>query len=324
MHADDKGMLHQIVEIFEENRYLSLDRGFLDVSSHGNSIGKVPLDDIAVLLLSAQSVSMSKYLLGELAERNCLVVLCGKNYAPVALQIPITGNFQQASVIKSQIEASIPLKKNIWKSVVISKIENQAKVLQNIGKTQGTKILDLISKSVLSGDSNNREAYAARMYWKQLFGETFTRDKNLEGINAMLNYGYAIVRSSMVRAICCSGLIPSLGIHHDNSLNPACLADDLFEPFRPLVDLIVYSLKQEGFEKVCPETKKRLTNVLWIKVKTSEGFSPLFQAQQYYALSFVKCIKSKKPNIQIPQWEGNLENLSRTEQVRNDVDNGFV
>jgi CRISPR-associated protein Cas1 len=306
-------MLHQIIEIYDENRYLSLERGFLVVSYQSSPLGKVSLDDISVLLLSAQSAVMSKSLLAELANRNIIVVVCGKNYAPVGLQIPIVGNFKQTAIIKNQINASLPLKKNIWKAVVTEKIENQSKVLKKIGNKVESALLKNISKSVLSGDSNNREAYAARVYWKALFGKSFIRDKNLEGVNSLLNYGYAIVRAAILRSICSKGLIPSLGVHHDNLLNPACLADDLFEPFRPLVDLLVYNLVHEGNIEVNTETKKTLVELLWMKLKTTEGYSPLFQSFYYYISSFSKCLEIKKPTINIPFWEGKFENVSRIE-----------
>lgn len=317
-------MLHQIIEIFEENRYLSLDRGFLVISSKGSLVGKVSLDDISVLLLTAQSITITKYLLSELAERNCIVITCGKNYSPIAIQTPLVSHFQQTAVIKAQIAASLPLKKNIWKEIIIEKLKNQAKVLCALGKIPESNEIKRISKTVLSGDSNNREAYAARLYWKFLFGIDFIRNKNHDGANALLNYGYTVVRSSITRAICSAGLLPSLGIFHDNNLNPACLADDLFEPFRPIVDLSVYCLINAGFEEVNPQVKKELVNILWIKLKTTEGNSPLTQAFYYYASSLVKCFKIKKPLIKIPIWEGALESISRTEQVRDYVDDDFI
>jgi len=308
-------MLHQVVEIFEESRYLSLTRGFMSVKARDELVAQVPLDDIAVVLLSAHSITFSKPLLAALADQGSIVVICGKNYAPSAMQLPVYGNYQQAAVIKSQIDASTPFKKNVWKRIVEEKISNQAKVLQETGKkVEATKLLH-ISRTVRSGDPDNREAYAARLYWKNLFGQDFTRDKDGDGINGLLNYGYAVVRASMIRSLCCSGLLPALGLYHDNKLNAFCLADDLFEPFRPIVDSIVHTLVSNEIEEVTPDAKKALIDVLWIKMKTTEGYSPLFQALQYYANSLVKCLKSKKPEIQIPVWEGQYESVSRDEQV---------
>ncbi len=308
-------MLHQVVEIYEENRYLSLDRGFMSISSRDVALGSVCLDDIAVVLLSAHSVTLSKPLLGALAEQGVIVIICGKNYAPAAIQIPVCGNYQQTAVIQSQINASQPFNKNIWKLIVEEKIRNQAKVMKSIGNECAERHISQIARTVRSGDPENREAYAARMYWKNLFGDDFKRDKDGDGINGLLNYGYAVVRASMIRAICCAGLLPSLGVHHDNKLNPFCLADDFFEPFRPVVDSCVYGLVQDGCAEVSVEAKKHLIDVLWVRVNTTEGKSPLFQALQYLAFSHVRCLKAKKPELDIPVWEGRYEILSRDEQV---------
>jgi CRISPR-associated protein Cas1 len=233
-------MFHQIVEIQEENRYLSLERGFLKISKDGERLAQVPLDDIAVLLISAQSVSFSKHILNELAERGSVSILCGRNYIPMSMVMPVSGHYQQAGIIKTQIDASIPFRKNIWKQIVEEKLRNQAKSLVLYGKYDGAGLVQNIVKKVKSGDSDNREAYGAKLYWKALFGKSFSRDPDGDGVNTLLNYGYAVVRASVVRAVCAAGLLPSFGIFHSNNLNPFCLADDFLEPFRPLVDIVVY------------------------------------------------------------------------------------
>jgi CRISPR-associated protein Cas1 len=309
-------MFYQIVEIYEENRYLSLERGFLKISSGADIIARVPIDDIAVLLVSAQGVSFSKNILNELAERGGISVLCGKNYIPQSLIMPVSGNYQQSGVIKSQIDTSLPFRKNIWKQIVEIKLINQAKSLILRTKSVMAEKLIHISKTVKSGDSTNREAIGAKLYWKEFFGKDFIRDKDAGGINAMLNYGYAIVRASVARALCAAGLLPSFGVFHDNKLNPFCLADDFLEPWRPLVDVVVFQFSKENRVELNPETKKQLANVLWIKVKTTEGNSPLFQAMHYMCASFVHALRLKKAEIDIPVWEGEAyETLSDSEWV---------
>ncbi len=305
-------MLHQIIEIQEEGRYLSLERGFLRITKKDEHLASVPLDDIAVLLISAQSVSFSKHILNEIAERGGISILCGKNYLPQSMIVPIVSHCLQTDIINEQINTSLPFKKNTWQQVVEEKLKNQAKVLLLAGQNKISEKVRLISKTVRSGDPDNREAYGARLYWKALFGEDFIRDKNEDGINALLNYGYAVVRASMVRAICSAGLLPSLGIHHANKLNPFY---DFFEPFRPLVDYAVFLLKQEGMNAVETKTKQILAKVLWYKVKTSDGYSPLFQSFHYMVSSYVKTIRTKKPGLDIPEWEGKNEELSASEQV---------
>jgi CRISPR-associated protein Cas1 len=309
-------MLHQVVEIREENRYISLDRGFLSVNHGEEEIAKLPIDDIAVLLISAQSVSFSKHIANELAEHGAITLLCGRNYQPQSIIIPVVGHYMQTGIIKAQIQSTLPLRKNIWKLIVETKLKNQGKALILYNKKEDASLLFKISNIVKSGDPENREAYGARMYWKSLFGEKFIRDKDGEGINAFLNYGYAVVRASMTRAICAAGLLPSLGVHHNNKLNPFCLSDDLFEPFRPLVDCVVYSVTQGNTHpELSPEMKKLLIRVLWIKLQTTEGNSPLFQSLHYFAASYVKALTSKKLVLKIPYWEGKHEILPDTEQV---------
>lgn len=306
-------MLHQIVEIQEENRYLSLDRGFLKIRVHDEHIASVALDDIAVLLISAQGASLSKNILTELAERGAITIFCGKQYLPQAIVYPVTGNYHQAGVLKLQINASIPFQKNIWKRIVQIKIQNQAKALLLCGNEETAKKLNYIASQVKSGDSDNREGHSARIYWSSLFGKKFLRDRDADGINALLNYGYAVMRASMSRNLCASGLNPALGIHHKNTLNPFCLADDFFEIYRPIVDCIVYSIVQDTEPTMCPQIKQILIQALWVKIKTTEGYSPAFQSMQYMTSSFAKALKNKEYEFQIPIWEGKYEKFSFAE-----------
>ncbi|MFI3257784.1 MAG: type II CRISPR-associated endonuclease Cas1 [Spirochaetales bacterium] len=306
-------MFHQIIEVHEENRYLSLERGFLKISEKDVCIGRVALDDIAVLLISSQGGSISKNILVELAERGAITIFCGKQYSPEAIVYPTTGNYRQAGILKYQIDASIPFTKNIWKKLVQTKIENQAKSLELCEKNEKAKYVAKLSGEVKSGDSDNKEGQAARLYWSALFGKKFLRDRHEEGINSLLNYGYAIMRSAMVRSLCSVGLNPALGVHHKNVLNPFCLADDFFEIYRPIVDCIVYSIIQNAEPIVCPDVKKILIQALWVKIKTTEGYSPAFQSMNYMCSSFVKALKNKEYNFAIPLWEGNYEQISFNE-----------
>jgi CRISPR-associated protein Cas1 len=308
-------MIHQIVEIQDENRYLSLERGFLKISRGEEQIGRVALDDVAVLLVSAQSVSFSKHILNELAERGSISVLCGKNYIPQSMVMPVSGHFMQAGIIKTQIDASAPFQKNIWKQLVEEKLENQAKSLELFGEYKAALKLQAIAKTVKSGDSDNREAYGAKIYWKALFGNSFQRNQEEDGINSLLNYGYAIARASTARAICSAGLLPSFGVFHKNYLNPFCLADDFLEPFRPLVDVVVCQLVEDKQLELVPEVKHQLANILWVQLKTSEGKSPLFQSLHYMCSSYTKALQQRMPVFDIPVWEGKYETVSGSEQV---------
>lgn len=303
-------MLNRVLEIAEENRYLSLKRGFIVIQQGSEELGSVPLDDVAVLLLSAQGVTLTKNVINALSEKGCITIFCGQNYIPLSMVLPVASHTYFTKIIKIQINSSEPFKKRIWQQIVIQKIKNQALSLKYCGKEDNIDLIEKISRMVKSGDPDNREAYAARMYWKSLFGDTFIRDKDGHGINAFLNYGYAIMRACMARAICSHGLIPSLGIHHDNNLNQFCLADDLFEIYRPIVDTMVYKLTDEGETELNPENKRALASLLKVKVHTSEGESQVVQSMQYFASSLVNALEVGKPDIELPSWEGNENGIT--------------
>lgn len=303
-------MLNRILEIQEENRHLSLNRGFIDIHDEETIIASIPLNDISVLLLSAQRVTLTKNIVNALAERGGVIIFCGKNYNPVSITIPVVTHYLVSKIIKSQINVSLPLKKRLWQQIVIKKIQNQALALHFCSKEDESKKINKIAALVKSGDPDNREAYAARMYWKYLFGDSFVRDKDGDGLNALLNYGYAIMRSSMIRAICAAGLIPSLGIHHDNILNQFCLADDLFEIYRPIIDCITYKLFIDGKVELNTDVKRKFAESIKIQVQCKEIETPVFQSMHYLATSIVKSFDAKKVMIELPEWKGNENGIT--------------
>lgn len=302
-------MLNRVLEIAEENRYLSLKRGFIVIQQGNEELGSVPLDDIAVLLLSAQGVTLTKNVINALSEKGCITIFCGTNYIPLSMVLPIASHTYFTKIIKNQINATEPFKKRVWQQIVIQKIKNQSLSLGYTKKPEAEK-LKMIADTVKSGDTDNREAYAAKLYWKALFGESFIRDKNGDGINAFLNYGYAIMRAGMARAICAHGLLPALGIHHDNNLNQFCLADDFFEIYRPLVDNLVYKLWENGERELTPQNKKILVGLLKIKVHTSGCDTQAVQSMQYMVSSFVNALEAGKTDIELPVWEGNADGIT--------------
>ncbi len=308
-------MICRVLEVYEENRFLSLRRGFLEVKCGDKLLGSVPLDDIGVLLLSAQGISMTKNVLNALSEKGCVTVLCGANYAPQSMVLPVVSNYHAAKIIKSQIEASLPLKKQIWKQIVSKKIQNQAITLKICNREKEATKLFEIAKTVKSGDPDNREAYAAKIYWRALFGEDFSRSRYGEMQNSFLNYGYAVLRASMARAVCASGLLPSLGIHHDNQLNQFCLVDDLLEVFRPLADFIVFELWNDGAREVDTLCKKKLSSVLWCRVEMNGECSPVFQAMKYFALSYTRALENKVKVVEMPEWTGDISRENEQESA---------
>lgn len=299
-------MLNRIIEVSEENRYVSLSRGFMVIKDESKILGQIPLDDISTLLLTSHGITLSKNVLNALAERNCITVLCGKNYVPQSMVLPVANHCFFTKNVKMQIDCSVPFKKRIWQQIVVQKIKNQSIALKSCGKDGG--ILDEIASAVKSGDQTNREGHAAKTYWRILFGKEFVRDRYAPGINALLNYGYAVMRAAMARAICSAGLIAALGVNHRNNLNQFCLADDFFEIYRPVVDVMVFGLNENGMNCVTPETKKILTNLLWTNVHTKSGNSPAFQSMQYLVNSYVQAMEEKNPVIDLPVWDGTTVN----------------
>lgn len=293
-------MLNKVLEISEENRYIGLYRGFIEIKHKTELLGRVPIDDISVLILSAQGVTFSKNVLNALAERNGITILCGKNYIPQSIVMPVANHYLYTKNIKNQINCSQPFKKRIWQQLVIKKIQNQAFVLKAYGKEY--RDLENIAKSVKSGDTDNREAYAAKLYWKRLFGKGFIRDKNGDGVNALLNYGYAVMRACMIRALCASGLQTALGVNHNNNLNQFCLADDFFEIYRPMVDFVVCDLWQNNETEMLPATKQKLVGVLTANVVMGKGNTPAFQSMYYLCNSYIQAMESKTPELELPLW----------------------
>lgn len=303
-------MLHRILEIAEEGMSVSLFRGFLRVLKTKEVILEVPIDDIAVLLVTAQGCVLTKNVLMGCVSRGAVVVFCGATYKPESIMIPLFGSYEFSGRMDDQIASSIPLVKQIWRTIVKEKIHNQAEVLEIFGSTK-TKDLRILEKSVLSGDSNNREAVAAAVYWKALFGKDFRRDQDGDGVNSALNYGYAILRGIMARAVCSVGLHPSLGIHHINRLNNYCLVDDLIEPYRPLVDMIVYGLIDGEDIVLDSNLKKEIVRIAWMDLLVEGQRSPLVKAVEDYSFSLVRSYKSKMNLICIPKLI--LEDLVRVD-----------
>jgi CRISPR-associated protein Cas1 len=289
-------MIGRVVEIAEDGRHLSIARGFMTVEAEGREIGRVPLDDIGVVIANAHGVSYTNNLLVKLAEKGAAVVLCGANHSPVAWLWPIAGNHEQAKRMRAQIEATRPLEKRLWQTIVRAKVEQQGAVLAAIGRPAGG--FRLLAREVKSGDPENVEAQASRRYWPLLMGEDFRRDRALPGANALLNYGYTVLRAATARAVVAAGLHPSLGIQHQG--NPLCLADDLMEPFRPMVDLMVFRLVGQGVSDVTPEAKRALAMLTAADMRTARGTTPLATCLERLATSLAQSFETGKPDLDLP------------------------
>ena len=287
MYLKGGGMLGQIIEINSNGKHLSKHRGHLQVSENGVVLGTVSFDTVLGIVITGHGCTHSSNLIAECANRGIPFVICGNNYNPVAYMMPVDGHHQQSMRMRHQLSASSVLKKQLWKSVVQSKITNQARALE-MCKRDGYLVLQDFAIKVKTGDKNNMEAQSAARYWRYLMGDNFRRDSSAGGVNAMLNYGYAIIRSMVARAVCGAGLHPTLGIHHIGGGNPMCLVDDLMEPFRPIVDCVVYSLWQQGNSEINTEVKKVLSNLTVLDMPSNKGVSPLFKVCSNYAVAVAK------------------------------------
>lgn len=298
-YADNYGVLYQIVEISSDNTYVSLDRGFLKVSLADGSKREIDFDEIAAVILSARSATVSRALLSELGRRTIPLVVSGTSYQPEYVGVPSISSAIGVDRAVAQVESSKPKRKRIWQSLVREKIQNQSRVLRFAGQSSISDKLAMIAKSVQSGDPNNREAYAAKLYWKALFGKEFSRDRAKPGRNVQLNYGYAIIRALVARSIASAGLLLGLGVHHSNSHNPNSLVDDLMEPYRPVVDWIVASLNDD---QLSVQAKQLLSHVTAVDCSGSRGTTTLVNAVHEMVLSLSDVFLGKASVLSIPEW----------------------
>ncbi len=259
-----------------------------------------PVEDIGFLVIDNPMISLTIPLLNELVANNVAVIICDKKQMPQAMLQPLVGNTTLQESYKFQIEATSPLKKQMWKQLIEAKIKNQAALLDRVGKDG--KILKPFYANVKSGDTDNREGAAARVYWPQLFEDDFKREREGDLPNQLLNYGYTILRSAVARALVGSGLYPSFGIFHRNRYNAFPLADDVMEPYRPFVDEVVHSLFQDSkVADLDKNTKSRLLRVLFADVKIGRMTRPLEVALSLTTASMVKMFKGDCQKLSLPQ-----------------------
>ncbi len=285
-------MQNRIIEIATDNQKLSVFHGFLRIQRDEN-ITDIPFHSMMALMITGHQIVYTQNLLQRLCEENIPLIILGKNYLPSGMLLSYVGHVKQMEIQHLQIEQKMPVFKKIWQLIVQEKIRNQSRVLDLWGKENP---IANTYKFVLSGDVDNKEGYAARIYFKTLFGNDFVRNRDVDGINTFLNYGYAILRAALARYIVASGLNPAFGIAHRNKLNPFCLVDDLIEPFRPLVDVVVYHnlINGECFEKLTPRHKQQFSGLLTKTFKTQEGESPLYMILQRFVWDLVDIYKTKK------------------------------
>ena len=274
-------MIGQILEISTPNKHLSKHRGFLQISEDKAVLAQIPLDTILGIVVSGFGCTHSTNLIQACVDNKIFFVICGKNYTPTAYILPVSGHHAQSERFRTQVATKETTKNNLWKHIVQHKIYSQVWALQICDKP-GDIILKYYIKQVKSGDKTNAEGTVASLYWKMLMGDDFRRDTNISGINSLLNYGYTILRSLTARAVCGAGLHPTIGLHHKNKKNAMCLVDDIMEPFRPLVDVVVYMLWQQNHTEITTYTKQVLSNIVALDMPTEKGTTPIFTVIAQY------------------------------------------
>lgn len=292
-------MIKRIIEV-SNPAYLHLKDRQMIVQVDGEGDSGVPVEDMGILILANPSISISQGLVAACQENNCIVVFCDRSHMPVSVLLPLSGNSVHSKVLNTQTGIKKPLKKRLWQKIIIAKTEAQIQTLRFFNKE--TKSLPSLKRRVQSGDTTNIEAQAAKLYWSLLFGKGFVRDFKKSGVNSLLNYGYSMVRASVARALCGTGLHPALGIHHHNQYNPMCLADDIIEPLRPLVDRRVYEMNESGVTELDTKAKTSLLYLLSEEVLFEQKKLPLMVATQHMAASLKKAFSEEdSDSLKIPE-----------------------
>ena len=261
-----------------------------DAASRMIATHTIPIEDVGVVILDHKQITITQALLSALLENNCAVITTNDQHMPVGLQLPLSVNSVQSERFRQQLNASEPLRKQMWQQTVTAKILGQADVLREVGIE--ARNMYAWAKEVRSGDADNMEARAAAFYWRNVFHDpNFVRGQEGEPPNNLLNYGYAIVRAIIARALVAAGLLPTLGIHHHNRYNAYCLADDIMEPYRPFVDKLVIAVmkRHEDITSLTTEIKRDLLSISTVDVLIDGHRSPLMVAAQATANRVQKC-----------------------------------
>lgn len=283
--------------------HLSIKNAQLAVRDKNTDIEKIiPSEDIGYVVLDNKQLTYTHSVLQMFAENNVAVIVCDDKHMPKSMLINFDSNHLEGQFVDYQINASDPLKKNLWKQTIKQKIRNQAQLLYKLGKN-GDPLIET-AKNVKSGDSTNREGLAAKIYWQKLM-ENFNRSRYGIEPNSMLNYGYAILRSITAKAITGSGLLPVIGIHHHNKYNAYRLADDIMEPYRPYVDEIVLETyaKFPDYEDLTVEIKSEILKIITADVKFDKVKRPLSIGLSMTSASLANCFKGEQRKISYPAFE---------------------
>ena len=294
-------MIKRTIDVSQAS-YLHLKNLQLLIDQEGKTVGRIPVEDLGILILEHPAITITQGVILACQKNNVAVVFCDERHLPYSTLLPLSeGNQLHSKVLRQQIKISQPSKKRLWKIIVQEKIRQQALTLKNSGKPH-QELLSISSK-VKSGDSGNLEAEAARKYWPLLMGKGFVRDFEAEGANALLNYGYSIVRAMIARALVGTGLHPALGLFHHNQYNGLALADDLMEPFRPWVDRIVCKLLMEDSDaQINKESKQKLLGLPGKQVLWGKKEMPLLVVSHLLATRLKQAYEDSSLSLIWPVW----------------------
>jgi CRISPR-associated protein Cas1 len=298
-------MIKRTIEISQEPAHLTVRLNQLILQRDGQTVGSVPCEDLGIVISDHPRTTYSHAALATLAESDAVLVVCGRDHLPAAVLLPMSDHSQIVWRVQDQISVGRPRKKQLWKQIVKAKIRAQAENLSP--DLPEHRLLLNLARDVRSGDPDNLEAQAARFYWRAwLIGgpsngaEVFRRDPDGARPNGLLNYGYAVLRAAVARAVVAAGLLPVFGLKHSNRSNAFCLADDLLEPLRPMVDDRVRTLYWEGRDNLDQRTKGELLDLLTREVRTGEQTGPLFVALHRFVASLVRCFRDEQRELEIP------------------------
>lgn len=295
-------MLRRTLELATPGTRLSVAHHQLVIERPDLPKATTPIEDIGVLIVDDRRATYTQSVFTELLAAGATVMVTGPDHLPLGMMLPLDAHHVQTKRHRAQVEASEPIRKQIWRALVAAKLRQQGCVLNHFGSRHNG--LAAMAGRVRSGDPDNLEAQGAQRYWPLLFGKEFRRDRAASGVNAALNYGYAVVRAALARAVVASGLIPSLGVFHKNRSNPFCLADDLFEPYRPFIDWRVKLLTLERTEDLSLNDRPiraALLSVFNETIKIGDQTLPLLLALQSSASSLCRALTGGDRALALPE-----------------------
>ena len=293
-------MIKRIIDISEQ-AFLHVKHGQLCVEKQGETVARIAIEDLGILILQHPAIVITQSVIAQCQKNNVAILFCDERYLPISITLPLwEGHSLHTKVLRNQISINEPTRKRLWQQVVKHKIHQQAITIEQSGKS--SKALYRLMEKVKSGDTDNCEAQAARQYWPLLMGKDFRRIPDGDGINSLLNYGYAVIRAMVARALVATGLHPSLGLFHRNQYNSLCLADDIMEPFRPWVDWQIYQLTHSHHDPVInQETKQVLLEILGSDVRYDSRKMPLMVASHLLAATLKKALLDRQQALIYPQ-----------------------